>query len=107
MSNSSSSLSTTNTNAATTTSTTASPQSNLASYCPALKYAYETCFQRWYTEEFLSRPSSSHVLPCEEQFATYKKCVIDSMKSVGLAEILPRIDENQPGKLQFNDEKKK
>ncbi len=85
--------------------TAAAPSGNLASYCPPLKYAYENCFQRWYTQEFL--PGHSETLPCQKEYSEYQKCVLDSMKAVGLHDILPQIDEARPGVLHFTEESKK
>jgi hypothetical protein len=64
---------------------------NVASCCPELKYRYETCFQRWYTEKFLTGKdqyrryvdSNGHQQPleCNNEFQAYKRCVRKQMEA--------------------------
>jgi len=56
----------------------------VASWCPHLKLAYETCFQKWYSEEFLR---GSKTLKCHKEFDAYQKCVKKHMDEVGLSHL--------------------
>jgi hypothetical protein len=75
---------------------------NTASVCPALKLAYETCFQSWYYDEFLTLKSKE--LPCPVAFNAYQECVHAQVEKMGhtadlaatYALPLPRMQDGQP-----------
>ena len=41
--------------------------------CASLKKRYETCFNHWYTEEFLKGQLEPK---CQEEFEEYRDCVV-------------------------------
>jgi hypothetical protein len=48
------------------------PTPSICSACPELKYAYETCFHKWY-HQFTAGKTTE--LGCEKEFELYKQCV--------------------------------
>lgn len=46
---------------------------DLASFCPAEKFVYERCFQRWYSDDYLK--ANSRELPCAREWDLYRGCV--------------------------------
>jgi len=62
-------------------SSSASDVVNVASCCPSSKLKYETCFQKWYTEEFLR---NSRKLGCVVEWGDYQKCVQKCIKDRNL-----------------------
>jgi hypothetical protein len=61
------------------------PVFNPTSACPDLKVVYETCFQKWYTEEFLHGAKKA---PCDAQFSEYQRCVVGVIDERGLANVV-------------------
>jgi hypothetical protein len=48
------------------------PTPSICSACPELKYAYETCFHKWYNQFTAGKTTE---LGCEKEFELYKQCV--------------------------------
>jgi len=45
---------------------------------------YESCFQQWYTHDFLVGTTAALTLPCENEYAQYQRCVIEAMDKQNL-----------------------
>ena len=52
-----------------------SPLPNMSSVCPAAKWRYESCFQNWYTADYLSGKSRD-LSGCHSAFTAYRNCVV-------------------------------
>jgi TRIAP1/MDM35 family protein len=57
---------------------------NMCSACPQLKFEYDSCFLKWYNEEFLEQTPQGKQVGCIEEFTRYRECVDQSMRSKGL-----------------------
>ena len=55
----------------------APPMPNMSSCCPAEKWRYESCFQKWYSAEYLTGKSTD-LSGCQPMFDEYRSCVIVS-----------------------------
>ncbi|KAI9216168.1 mitochondrial distribution/morphology family 35/apoptosis, partial [Blastocladiella britannica] len=53
--------------------------------CTALKHEYDACFNKWYTEKFLSGDTKPE---CEDIFRRYRECVMGAVKEKGLDKML-------------------
>ena len=61
---------------------------DLQEECPKLKEAYNTCFQKWYTDEFLAGKATDNV--CFAEWDLYKSCMIVSVTEKGLEVLLDK-----------------
>jgi len=52
--------------------------------CNPVKHEYDSCFNKWYTEEFLSgkyKALPDGEEPCSELFKKYKTCLMRGLKA--------------------------
>ncbi|XP_066918097.1 uncharacterized protein [Clytia hemisphaerica] len=63
--------------------------------CTPLKQQYDQCFNKWYSEKFLTGQwtQKDGAEPCIELFTQYKACVTKSLKekNIELDEVMKRI----------------
>jgi TRIAP1/MDM35 family protein len=58
--------------------------------CTPLKKEYDSCFQEWYTNDFLKGTSKTKV-PCEELFKRYQSCLEVVLKEKGIDKSLEEV----------------
>ena len=61
---------------------------DLTKECPKFKEAYNTCFHKWYQEEFLAGTATENI--CTEQWDDYKACMIVSVQEKELQVLLEK-----------------
>ncbi|EFX00888.1 mitochondrial distribution/morphology protein [Grosmannia clavigera kw1407] len=70
---------------------------SLAPECNEMKEKYDTCFLKWYSEEFLKKSSTSTESKdkCDGLFKDYQKCLQVALKQKGIDKLVEEAREDQ------------
>ncbi|EPE03339.1 mitochondrial distribution morphology protein [Ophiostoma piceae UAMH 11346] len=69
---------------------------SLAPECNDVKEKYDTCFLKWYSEEFLksSSTTSQSKEKCDALFKSYQTCLKGALKSKGIDKLVEEARED-------------
>lgn len=68
---------------------------SLAPECNEVKEKYDTCFLKWYSEEYLKgNGGKSENNKCENLFQDYKKCLTGVLKAKGIDKLVAEARED-------------
>lgn len=67
---------------------------SFAPECNDLKQQYDTCFNRWYSEEFLKGKSLEN--PCESFWDEYKACIDLHLAKQGIKPMIDAAKDDLP-----------
>ncbi|KAL1899158.1 Mitochondrial distribution and morphology protein 35 [Sporothrix stenoceras] len=82
---------------------------SLAPECNEVKEKYDTCFLKWYSEEFLKRSTTTSQTKdkCDALFKDYQACLKGALKAKGIDKLVEeaREDHKESDLLYMNNKK--